>query len=103
MPKYYQNENQDFNCRSNKIFGNIILFQVYCCSKNTHCDRFRVYYNTYDKTTEQVQINSPEGLAWPGTEFETAAELVKPFPDYHQSDQSFTKYVKISRLKLTQN
>lgn len=70
------------------------FIKVYCCSKKTHCDRYRIYYKTNEDTI-QVQINSPEGLAWPGTEFETEAELIKPFPDYHHADQFFSKYVTI--------
>ena len=76
------------------FLSNFHFFKVYCCSKKTHCDRYRIYYKTDDDTI-QVQINSPEGLAWPGTEFETEAELIKPFPDYHHADQFFSKYVTI--------
>ena len=95
MLKNYQNENQDFNCKSKWLFVKFSFFiKVYCCSKKTHCDRYRIYYKT-DEDTKQVQINSPEGLAWPGTEFETEAELIKPFPDYHHADQFFSKYATI--------
>ena len=75
---------------------NFISFsvQVYCCSQqNAGGNRLRVYYKFADTNVESVNIASPNGLLWPGSEICNLSMLSEPSDNYSAVEQMTIKYV----------
>ena len=82
-----------FTVRKKLIFISIpFSFQVYCCSQqNAGKNRLRVYYKFADTNVESVNIASPNGLVWPGTEICNLSMLNEPSDNYSAVEQMTIK------------